>query len=151
MFKHILIPTDGSPVSLKAAKAGVRLAAALGARITAYHAIEVWQPQLYGEGYGFDADTFERFERAARDAGERQVGAVAKLAKAARVPHAAVAAKAETPYGGIVDAARKGKCDLIYIASHGRRGLSALVMGSVTQKVLAQAAIPVLVHRQARR
>ena len=147
MFKHILIPTDGSPVALKAAKAAVRFAAEVGARVTAFHAIEAWQPQLYGEGYGIDAQTFQEFERVAREAGERQVAAVAKLAKAARVPFASVVAKAATPYEGIVDAARKKKCDVIFIASHGRRGLSRLMMGSVTQKVLTHATVPVLVYR----
>ena len=147
MFKHVLIPTDGSPVSLKAAKAGVRFAAALGARITAYHAIEDWHPQLYGEGYGINLKTFQAFERAARETGERQVGAVAKLADAAGVPATRLVEKARTPYEGIAAAARKGKCDLIFIASHGRRGLSKLMMGSVTQKVLAHATVPVLVYR----
>lgn len=147
MFRHILIPTDGSPVALKAARAGIRLAAQIGAKVTAYHAIEAWQPQLYGEGYGIDVETFQRFERAAREAGERQVEAVAKLAKAARVPCATLAAKAAAPYEGIVAAARKSKCDVIFMASHGRRGLSRLMMGSVTQKVLTHATVPVLVYR----
>jgi len=147
MFKHILIPTDGSPIAVKAAKAGIRLAADLGARVTAYHAIEAWQPQLYGEGYGIDLQTFQAVERAARETGERHVAVVAKLAKAARVPFASLVAKAATPYEGIVDTAKKRKCDLIFIASHGRRGLSRLMMGSVTQKVLSHAVIPVVVYR----
>ena len=147
MFKHILVPTDGSPVAAKAAKAAMHLAAALGAKVTAYHAIEIWEPQLYAEGFGVDLKTFQAFERAAREAGERQVGAVARLAKAAGVPCASLVAKAATPYEGIVEAAKKRKCDVIFIASHGRSGLSRLVMGSVTQKVLAHAAVPVLVFR----
>ncbi len=147
MFKHILIPTDGSPLAAKAAKAAVQLAAALGAKVTAYHAIEIWEPQLYAEGYGIDLRTFQAFERAAREAGERRIAAVAKLAKAARVPCASLVAKAATPYEGIVEAARKRKCDVIFIASHGRRGLSRLAMGSVTQRVLAHAAVPVVVFR----
>ena len=79
MFKHILVPTDGSPTALKAAKAAVRFAAETGARITAYYAIESGTPQLYGEGYGIDALSLREFERAAREAGERHVGAVTKL------------------------------------------------------------------------
>jgi nucleotide-binding universal stress UspA family protein len=147
MFKHILVPTDGSPTALKAAKAAVRFAAETGARITAYYAIESGTPQLYGEGYGIDALSLREFERSAREAGERHVGAVTKLAKAARVPFASLVAKASTPYEGIAAAARKKKCDVIFIASHGRRGLSKLMMGSVTQKVLAHATVPVLVYR----
>ncbi len=147
MFKHILIPTDGSPVSTKAARAAVRLAARLGARVTIYHAIEDWQPQVYGEGYGIDLKTFQAFERAAHESGARQLAAVAKLADAAGVRSSRLVEKTRTPYEGIVAAARKGKCDLIFIASHGRRGVAKLMMGSVTQKVLAHATVPVLVYR----
>lgn len=147
MFKHILIPTDGSPVSVKAAKAAIRLARDLGARVTAFHVMETWESQLYGEGYSIDAKTLRAIEHATRQAGERQVAAVAKLAKVARVPCASLVAKAATPYEGIVDAARKRKCDVIFMASHGRRGLSRLMMGSVTQKVLSHATVPVFVYR----
>lgn len=70
-----------------------------------------------------------------------------KLAKAAGVPFASLVAKARTPYEGIVDAARKKKCDVIFIASQGRRGFARLVVGSVTQKVLAHATVPVVVYR----
>ena len=147
MFKHILIPTDGSPVSIRAARAAVRLAAQLGARVTIYHAIEDWQPQVYGEGYGMSVKTLQAFERAARESGARQLAAVAKLADVAGVRSSRLIEKARTPYEGIVAAARKRKCDLVFIASHGRRGISRLMMGSVTQKVLAHASVPVLVHR----
>lgn len=147
MFKHILIPTDGSPLALKAAKAGVQLAAQLGAKVTGFHAIESWTPQVYGEGYGIDLKTFQAFERAARARGERQVAAVGKLARAAGVPFTPLVVKARTPYEGIVDAARKKRCDAIFIASHGRRGLARLMVGSVTQKVLSHATIPVMVFR----
>ena len=147
MFKHILVPTDGSPAALKAAKAAMRFAAATGAKVTAFHAVDASQPVIYGESYASDARTFVDFERLAREAGERQVAAVSKLAKAADVPFASLVAKARTPYEGILDAAKKRKCDVIFIGSHGRRGLSRVVMGSVTQKVLSHATIPVLVYR----
>lgn len=147
MFRHVLVPTDGSPTALKAAKAAVRFAAEVGARVTAFHALAAGTPQVYGEGYGIDALTLQEFERAAREAGERHVGAVTELAKAARVPFASLVAKARTPYEGITEAARKKKCDVIFIASHGRRGISRLMMGSVTQRVLLHATVPVLVFR----
>ena len=146
MFKHILIPTDGSTFALKAAKAGVRFAAEIGARATAFHAIDASQP-IHGSAYAADARTFVDFDRLAREAGEAQVAAVGKLAKAARVPFASLVSKARTPYEGIVETARKRKCDLIFIASHGRRGLARLMVGSVTLKVLAHATVPVLVYR----
>lgn len=147
MFKHILIPTDGSPVAQKAAKAGVQFAARLGAKVTGFHAVETWSPTLYGEGYGIDLKTLQAFERAARKRGEQQVAAIGKLAQAAGVPFSPLVEKAPTPYEGVLAAARKKGCDAIFIASHGRRGLTRLMMGSVTQKVLAHAKIPVVVYR----
>jgi nucleotide-binding universal stress UspA family protein len=145
MFKHILIPTDGSAIALEAAKAAVRFAAQTGAKVTAFHAIEAWQP-LYTSAYAADARAFVNFEKRAREAGEREVAAVGKLANAAGVPFASLVSKARTPYEGIVQAARRRKCDLIWIGSHGRRGVARLMLGSVALKVLAHAAVPVLVH-----
>jgi nucleotide-binding universal stress UspA family protein len=146
MFKHILICTDGSPLSNKAAKAGIALASALGARVTAYYAIEPMQP-IYVEGYAFDQKMIEGIEDSARKAGQKRVGAIGKIAKTAGVPFASMVTKALTPYEGIIAAAKKRKCDVIFMASHGRRGFSRLIMGSVTQKVLMHSKIPVVVHR----
>ncbi len=146
MFKHILITTDGSAVANKAAKAGIALAHALRAKVTAYCALEELQP-LYVEGYAFDQKTIDGFEERAREAGQKRVNAIGKMAKAAGVPFASVVTKAATAYEGIIDAAKKQKCDVIFMASHGRSGLSKLMMGSVTQKVLANSRIPVVVYR----
>ncbi len=146
MFKHILISTDGSPVSNKAAKAGIALASALGAKVTAYYAIEQLQ-LMYDEGYMMNQKMIDGFEERARAAGEKRVDAIGKMAKAAGVPFASVVTKAFTPYKGIIDTAKKQKCDVIFMASHGRRGLSKLIMGSVTQKVLTHSRIPVVVYR----
>ncbi len=146
MFKHILISTDGSPVSNKAAKAGIALASALGAKVTAYCALEPMQP-IYAEGYAFDQKTIDGFEEGARKVGQKRVDAIGKMAKAARVPFGSVVTKAYAPYEGIIDAAKKQKCDVIFMASHGRRGFSKLIMGSVTQEVLTHSRIPVVVYR----
>ena len=146
MFKHILVTTDGSLVSNKAAKAGVALASALGAKVTAYCAIEPLQP-IYVEGYEFDQKLIEEIEGSARQAAQKRVDAIGKMAKAAGVPFASVVNKANTPYEGIIDVAKKRKCDTIFMASHGRRGFSRLIMGSVTQKVLTHSRIPVVVYR----
>jgi nucleotide-binding universal stress UspA family protein len=146
VFKHILISTDGSSVSNKAAKAGVALASALGAKVTAYCALEELQP-IYVEGYSFDQGVIDGFEKRAREIAQKHVDTISKMAKAAGVPFAAVVTKAVTAYEGIIDAAKKQKCDVIFMASHGRRGLSKLVMGSVTQKVLTHSKIPVVVYR----
>ncbi len=146
MFTHILISTDGSPVSNKAAKAGIALASALGAKVTAYCAVEPMQP-VYAEGYAFDQKVIEEIEQHARKAAQKRVDAIGKMAKAARVPFTSVVTKTSPPYEGIIAAAKKQKCDVIFMASHGRRGLSRLIMGSVTQKVLTHSRIPVVVYR----
>lgn len=146
MFKHILIPTDGSPLANKAAKAGIALAIKLGAKVTVYFAVEDLQP-IYVEGYAFNQKELDSFEERAREAGQKRVDAIGKMAKAAGVPFTSVVAKALTPYEGIITAAKKRKCDVIFMASHGRRGLSRLIMGSVTQKVLSHSKIPVVVYR----
>jgi len=146
MFKHILICTDGSPVAERAARAGIALAHALRAKVTGYCALEDLMP-VYSEGYAFDQVTVDRFEEAARKEGQKRVDAIGKMAKAARVPFASVVTNATTAYEGIIDAAKKQKCDVIFMASHGRSGLSKLIMGSVTQKVLAHTRKPVVVYR----
>ncbi len=146
MFKHILIPTDGSPVSNKAVKAGIALASALGAKVTAYYAVEPMQP-IYAEGYAFDQNVIEGIEDSARQAGQKRVDAIGRMAKAAGVPFASVVGKALTAYEGIIAAAKKRKCDVIFMASHGRRGLSGIIIGSVTQKGLSHSEIPVVVYR----
>ena len=146
MFKHILIATDGSPVANKAAKAGIALARALGARVTAYCALEQLQP-IYDEGYMMTEKMIEGFEQSAQRAGQKRVDAIGRMARAAGVRCAVMATSASTAYEGIVDAAKKQKCDVIFMASHGRRGLTRLMMGSVTQKVLSHSRIPVVVYR----
>ena len=146
MFKHILISTDGSPVSNKAAKAGIALARALGAKVTAYSAFEELQ-LFYGEGYIPTQREVDGFLQRAREVGQKRVDTIGKMAKAAGVPFSSVVTKAYSPYVGIIDAAKKRKCDVIFMASHGRRGLSKLIMGSVTQKVLTHSRIPVVVYR----
>lgn len=146
MFKHILISTDGSPVSNKAAKAAVALARALGAKVTAYCANEPLQP-VYAEGFEFDQKLIEEIEGSARKTGQKRVDAIGKMAKAAAVPFTSVVTKANTPYEGIIDVAKKRKCDAIFMASHGRSVFSKLILGSVTQKVLAHSKIPVVVYR----
>ena len=146
MFKHILISTDGSAISNKAAKAGIALARALGVKVLAYCAVEPMQP-IYVEGYAFDQKVIEEIEQHARKAAQNRVDAIGKMAKAASVSFTSVVTKAFTPYEGIINAAKKQKCDVIFMASHGRRSISALIMGSVTQKVLTHSRLPVVVYR----
>ncbi len=147
MFKHVLIPTDGSPVANKAVKAGLKLAAELGARVTGYRAVAPVHQPASSEGYLLDRSLIEKFQKQAVEAAEHQLEGMAKLAKAAGVTYSGVVTMAFTPYEGIIEAAKKGKCDAIFMASHGRRGIAGLVLGSVTHKVLTHSKVPVLVYR----
>ena len=147
MFKHILIPTDGSPVAEKAIAAGVNLAAEMGATVTGYYAVEPPPTHLYGEGYLAERKLVEELERRATENAQKSVGEIEKAAKAAGVKCDTVVGKAVVPYKGIIDAAEKNKCDAIFMASNGHRGLTGLLLGSVTQKVLTHSKIPVLVYR----
>jgi nucleotide-binding universal stress UspA family protein len=147
MFKHILIPTDGSPVAAKAVKAGIALAKEIGARVTAYYGLDPMPAPYYGDGYTVDARVIADIERSARETGEKVLAKIEQLAKSAGVPYAGVLNKPPTPYDGIIAAAKKSKCDVIFMASHGRRGIASLVLGSVTNKVLSHSKIPVLVYR----
>ena len=146
MFKHILICTDGSPLAIKAAKGAIALAKSLDAKVTAYCALDDLLP-VYADGYAFDQQTTDRFEAAITTVGQKRVDAIGKLAKAARVPFVTLVTKAYAPDEGIIDAAKKQKCDVIVLASHGRSGISKLFMGSVTQKVLTHSKLPVVVYR----
>ena len=147
MFKHILIPTDGSDVAVRAVKAGVALAKEMGASVTAYYAIEPPPTHIYGEGYLADRRLAEELERRQRDIAQRSVDEVKDAAQAAGVACDTLVDKLVHPYKGIIDAAGQKKCDAIFMASHGHRGLQGLVLGSVTHKVLAHSKIPVLVFR----
>ena len=147
MFKHVLIPTDGSPVARKAVRAGVALARDLGAKVTAYYALEMGQPYAFGDGYILDTSTLLGMDRRAKEVGQKYLAEVEKAAKAAGVPCQTLMTKPETPAEGIIAAAKKRECDVIFMASHGRGEFASLLLGSVTQKVLARSKLPVLVYR----
>jgi len=149
MFKHILVPTDGSRLSIESARAAVQLARSLGARVTAFFAAPPATPIVYKAllpvGYAAPEEHRKSIDKAARS----YLAAVEKAAKAAGVPCETAVATSDFPADAILAAARKGRCDLIVMASHGRRGLRrSSLLGSETQKVLARALIPVLVYRQ---
>jgi len=148
VFRHILIPTDGSPVAKRALKAGIALARQLGAKVIGCYVIEAMQPHIYGEGYLIRNREIRRaYEQGAREIAEAEIKSMDKLATAAGVPFSGVVTVNETPYMGIVDTAKKHKCDAIFMASHGRNAVAGVVLGSVTQKVLSHSKLPVLVYR----
>jgi nucleotide-binding universal stress UspA family protein len=149
MYRHILVPTDGSPLSLRAAKAAAKLAARLDARITALYVIEIYAPK----GLAMDVTAYStvhsvrEYETHMRKVADRALARVRAPAEAAGVKFAAISVIQDRPWEAIVNAARQKKCDLIVMASHGRRGLESLLLGSQTQKVLAHSKTPVLVVR----
>ena len=147
MFKNVLIPTDGSRLSLKAAKSGLAFAKSVNARVTGCYVVEPFQPYYFGDYIPPDLPTPKEFERHARATGEKYLQQIAAAAAAAGLKYSGAVVKADSPYAGIISAARKGRCDLIFMASHGRSGLSGLLLGSETHKVLTHSKIPVLVYR----
>ena len=147
MYKHILVPTDGSKLSLKAARAAAGLAAKLGARMTALYVIEPFRQPIYSEGAISYQPWYspEDYEAGMRKVADRATGKV--RAAAGKVKCATLSAIHADPWEAIVKTARTKKCDLIVMASHGRRGLAGLLLGSETQKVLTHSKVPVLVCR----
>lgn len=149
MFKHILIPTDGTKLSNEAAEAGVRLAKALGARVTGFFAAPPATPIVYKAllpvGYAPPDEHRKMIEKTART----RLAVIERAAKAAGVPCETVSVTSDFPADAIIAAAKKGRCDLVFMASHGRRGLRrSSLLGSETQKVLSNGDFPVLVYRK---
>ena len=142
MFTRILVPTDGSDITVKAAHTAIDLAKRLDARLFIvgvkepfpYSAIFEIQPRPPQELY----DAQERIASA-------RVKALADLAEAAGVPHSGHTVEALHPWEAILEMAKQKGCDLIVMASHGRRGMAALLIGSETSRVLTHSPLPVLV------
>ena len=147
MYKNILVPTDGSPLSRAAAETAVDLAKIIGAKITAFFAAPAPTPLVYEGllpvGYMTTTQHAEMVEKLA----EQNLQKIEELARAAGVQVKCVHVTDEYPASAILDVAKKEECDLIYMASHGHAGFKSSLLGSQTQKVLAQSPIPVLVHR----
>jgi nucleotide-binding universal stress UspA family protein len=145
MFKHILIPTDGSDLSRKAILYGVQLAKESGAKITGPTVTEPYRAA--GMHTVFVPVDLGDYEEQSRVLSEKAMEQVKMAAQAAGVPCETIREVHDQPYRAIIDAALALGCDLIVMASHGRRGISALLLGSETAKVLTHSTIPVLVYR----
>ena len=147
MFKNILVPTDGSALSHKAIRRAVKLAKEQKARITGFFVGPAWAPRTHDDsalvGYVSPAQHSEVVRKTAM----RHFEPLKKAATAAGVQCRCIYAEGSYPYEKIVKAAEKNRCDLIVMASHGRRGISRLILGSETSKVLAHSKVPVLVER----
>ena len=144
MYKHILIPTDGSDLSIKAIKQGAAFAKSLRAKVTAVTVTPTFHA-IADEPLMFTAIEEYRKDSAAR--AKKLLDVAKSAAKASSIRFEGVHAVSDQPYTAIISTARKKGCDLIFMASHGRKGISALILGSETNKVLTHSKIPVLVCR----
>ena len=148
MFKHILIPIDGSRLALKGAKAGIKLARALRARVTAVYVVPPYVQPAYGDGaFYVPGLSVREYQQGGARSARAALQAVAAEARKAGARCAAQTIFNRPAWDGILRAARAAKCDAIVIASHGRGALGGLLLGSQTQRVLAHSKIPVIVIR----
>lgn len=147
MFKHILVPTDGSQLSGDTVKRAIEFAKETAARITFFFAKPDYPVAFYGEGALIDPTTPDKFAEMAEQQAREILAAHETSAKAAGVACASLTSISDIPYEAIIAAAEEVRADLIFMASHGRRGISGLLLGSETQKVLTHSKIPVLVYR----
>jgi nucleotide-binding universal stress UspA family protein len=146
-YHHLLVPTDGSELSDKAVQQAVSLGQSLEASITFFHVQSNFPISLVGVGELIDPNTVTALVQAARDGAELILAAAVATAKAAGVVSSQDTVVHSMPYAAIVEAADRHGADLIVMASHGRRGLEGVLLGSETHKVLTHSSCPVLVVR----
>lgn len=147
MYDRILVATDGTTLSKKAVKAAVDLAALAGAELVAVKVVPRY-PQMYFEGaIALSPAEVGRIEKQWTDEGQAVVDAVKRVAESAGVKVKSVTVKSDLVAEALIAAAKKHKCDLIVMASHGRKGIKRLLLGSETQHVLTHSQVPVLVLR----
>lgn len=145
MFRNILVPTDGSALSRKAINQAVRFAKEQNARVTGLYVAPSYKPDIREE---FSVRNFvspQAYSSKVREVARNHLKVIEKLAKTAGVPCDTGHVESNYPYDEIVRTAQRKKCDLIYMASHGRRGIARLLLGSETSKVLALSKVPVIV------
>lgn len=148
MFKHILVPTDGSKLSAKAIRSAAELAKACSAKLTGIYVIAQYEPPVYSEGAVLGMPVSRRvYQESAQKTAKKALAVVEIESQTAGVDSSTVSVVADQPWRAIIDAAKKKRCDAIVMASHGRRGLAGLLLGSETVKVLTHSRIPVLVCR----
>lgn len=145
MYRHILLPTDGSELSQKAIDYGMALAKSVNAKVTV---LTVSTPfHVFAVEPGMVTDTLEQYQKHTADLAAKYLNVAKESALAAGVSCDMMHVEHAQPYLAIIDTAQRKSCDLIVMASHGRRGISAIVLGSETVKVLTHSTIPVLVFR----
>ena len=147
MFKHILAPTDGSKLSLKAVDQAITLALETGAKLSLVTVVASYPMVYAGDGYVIQPMSPKEWETSMNKHAATHLAAAKKRATTRNLQVNLITVMNDEPYSGIIATAKKKKCDLIMMASHGRRGLSAMILGSETNKVLTHSTIPVLVWR----
>lgn len=145
MFNHILIAIDGSELADKALQQGLELASALKAKVTIVTVTEPWH--TFAAGEATVAFPIDEYEAGITKAAQSTLGNAEIAAKNANVPYDSVHVKDSYPADGILETAKKSSCDLIVMASHGRRGLSRLLLGSQANHVVTHSSFPVLICR----
>jgi nucleotide-binding universal stress UspA family protein len=148
MYKHILIPTDGSETAEKAVAAGIEFAREANAQITWFTAVPEYQVPYQGEAMARKhVVSLEEHDQRSRERAEKILARPARRAREAGVACATDYAQSDHPYEAIIAAAQRHGCDLIFMSSHGRKVLPALFFGSETRDVLTHSKIPTLVYR----
>lgn len=147
MYKHILIPTDGSETAAKAVEAGIELAREAKARVTLFTAVPEYQPPGEGEVMSRNVVSLEEHERRSCALAEKLVAQAVAHARAAGIEFDTDFAQSDRPYQAIVAAAERRGCDAIVMSSHGRTGIARLWHGSQTAEVITHSGIPTLVYR----
>ena len=147
MYKNILVATDGSKLSEKAVVHAIALAHAVGAKLTAFYAAPDFPLPAYADGVVYEPVSRKEYAKLAAEDAQKILDAVTAKAAAAGVECKTAYSIAAAPWEAILAAAKKNKCDALLMASHGRRGVSALLLGSETQKVLTHSKLPVIVVR----
>ncbi|MBM3395561.1 MAG: universal stress protein [Betaproteobacteria bacterium] len=146
MYSRILLPTNGSELCEAAVDEGIRFAKSINAKVIAFHAIPASFYVAFTE-FGPAEPLQDQFEKDARSRGDTLVADVSRRCAAQGVGSEVITLVNDHAWEAIIEAAQTKLCDLIFMASHGRRGLSALLLGSETMKVLTHTKIPVLVYR----
>jgi nucleotide-binding universal stress UspA family protein len=149
MYKHILLPVDGSELSRKAETECLAFAKAIGARVTALHVVSHFHLQLapWGAPKSIHVKIEKEHEEEAKEGAKKMLSELEARARSAGVKCETLVVVGESAYEKIIENAAKSQCDLIMMSSHGHRGLNAVLLGSETVKVLTHTKIPVLVVR----
>jgi nucleotide-binding universal stress UspA family protein len=148
MFRRILVPTDGSEVSMRAVQEGVAFAQAMNATVVGFYSPEDYQVFLANEYLPPGLMPKRAYQAKSKEAVDMNLASIESVAAAAGVPYEGFTLSAVTPWPAIVEAAKEMSCDLIFMASHARKGITGLLKGSQAAQVMTHSSVPVLVWRE---